>query len=191
MFRRVLALILVLGGVVSPALAAEQVLRLDPDATMVTFSLGSTLHTVHGELVLEEGVIVFDDETGKASGRVIIDATSAKTGNQKRDKKMHNKVLDSGTFPEIVFSPKNIEGRLVVSGSGPIILSGTVTLHGEKHPISIHAEVAWQSNQLTAIFEVPVPFVEWGLQDPSVFLLRTDKTVVVEVTARGTLEEAP
>ena len=191
MFRRILALILVLGGVVSPALAAEQVLRLDPDATMVTFSLGSTLHTVHGELALEEGVIVFDDETGKASGRVVIDATSAKTGNQKRDKKMHNKVLDTGSFPEIVFSPENIEGRLAVSGSGPVILAGTVTLHGEKHPISIHAEVARQSNQLTATFEVPVPFVEWGLQDPSVFLLRTDKTVVVEVTARGTLEEAP
>lgn len=191
MSRWPLAAILVLGAMAVPVGASERVLRLDQDSTSVAFSLQSTLHTVHGEFTLDGGVIVFDDETGEAEGRVVIDATSGLTGNAKRDRKMHTKVLESEDFPEIVFTPEAIEGRLVASGSGPIILSGTVTLHGEKHPISIHAEVARQSKQLTATFEVPVPFVQWGLQDPSVFLLRTDTTVVVEVTARGTLEEAP
>ena len=191
MLRRILVIILACCGVAPPALAAEQVLRLDPGTTTVTFSLGSTLHTVHGELALDEGAIVFDQETGKASGRVVIDAASALTGNKKRDKKMHTKVLESEEFPEIVFTPQEVQGRLVASGSGPITLDGTIILHGEEHPISIRAEVARQGDQLTATFEVPVPFVEWGLQDPSVFLLRTDKVVVVEVAARGTLEEAP
>jgi len=191
MSRWALATILVLGATSAPLGASEQVLRLDPDATSVAFSLKSTLHTVHGEFTLDEGVIIFDDEIGKAGGRVVIDATSGLTGNAKRDRKMHTKVLESEEFPEIVFTPEAMEGRLVASGSGPITLRGTVTLVGENHPISIDAQVARQGNEVTAAFAIPVPFVEWGLQDPSVFVLRTDKVVSVEVTAHGTLEEAP
>jgi polyisoprenoid-binding protein YceI len=191
MSRWGLAAILVLGAMAVPVGAAERMLRLDQNSTSVTFILKSTLHTVHGEFSLEEGVIDFDDQTGMASGRVIIDATSALTGNAKRDKKMHTKVLESEKFPEIVFTPEEIEGQLVATGSGPITLRGTVTLLGEKHPISIDAHVARQGDLVTAIFAVPVPFVEWGLEDPSVFLLRTDKVVSVEVEAHGTLEEAP
>lgn len=181
---------LILAGSLNLATAAERTLALNPAATHVTFTLGSTLHTVHGTMHLLEGVIVFDDETGTASGQVVIDATSAETGNKKRDKKMHGEVLESDAFPTIVFTPNGVERRLVNAGSGPLTLVGSVSVHGSDHPVRLDATVNRDGDAVTADFDLPIPFVEWGMEDPSVFVFRTDKDVLVHVELEGMLEVA-
>jgi len=66
----------------APALRAQEaVVTLDPAATKIDFTLGATLHTVHGTFKLKSGEIRFDPATGKASGAVIVDATSGYTDN--------------------------------------------------------------------------------------------------------------
>ena len=182
---------IILNWMLSPAHAVEQTLSLDPAATKISFTLGSTLHTVHGTLQLDEGTIVFDDELGTASGGVVIDAASAETGNRKRDKKMHHKVLASETHPLIVFTPQKMQHRLVDDGSGRILLGGTVSVHGVEHAVDLDATVSRRGQRITASFDLPVPFVEWGMEDPSVFVFRTDKEVLVHVDLQGTLEVTP
>ncbi len=127
MFKTVPLIVLALVAVTFPLEAVEQVLELDLETTAVTFTLGSTLHTIDGILHLRQGAIVFDLESGEASGRVVFDARLTETGNKKRDKKMHAKVLESGNFPEIVFIPETIEGALAESGGSDLSLSGTVS----------------------------------------------------------------
>lgn len=182
---------LILAGWLNPAGAAERTLTLDPAATDVSFILESSLHAVHGTMALDEGVIVFDDEAGTASGRVVINAVSAETGKKKRDKKLHRRVLETETYPEIVFVPSGIEHRLVDEGSGPIVLTGTVTVHGSDHPVRLEATVNRDGDSVTAAFDLPIPFVEWGMHDPSVFVFRTEKVVLVHVDVDGTLEVTP
>ena len=60
-------------------------------------------------------------------------------------------------------------------------------LHGGKHEITIPAEVRRTSNQLSSTLRFEVPYVEWGLKDPSSFIFRVDKKVGIEVHASGTV----
>ncbi|HST09761.1 MAG TPA: YceI family protein, partial [Terriglobales bacterium] len=75
------------------------VLQPDPASTTAETTLSATLHTVHGKFLLRHGEVRFDPATGKISGEIVFDATSGKTGNEGRDRKMHKDVLESSKFP--------------------------------------------------------------------------------------------
>jgi len=189
MFKKYFLIALALVALTLPLEAAEQKLELDLEATAVTFTLGSTMHTVDGIMHLSEGAIVFDLESGEASGRVVFDATMTETGNKKRDKKMHKKVLESIAFPEIVFIPEAIEGALAENGGSELTLRGTVSIHGSEHPVALKARVERKDKKISATSSLTIPFVEWGMHDPSVFVFRTDKAVEVSLEVRGTLDD--
>jgi len=188
MNRRTPLLVIAVFAVSASAFAAEQTLRLEPAETRVSFTLGATMHTVHGGLFVEKGLIRFDLESGDASGEVVLDARRTETGNAKRDKKMHKMVLESERYPTIVFTPQSIEGQLEESGRGDITLRGTVAIHGAEHALTLVAEVEREGAGVSAELSFTVPYVEWGIKDPSVFMLRTAKEVEVTVELYGVLE---
>ena len=49
------------------------------------------------------------------------------------------------------------------------------------------ADVAIDGDRVTAVGRVTIPYLEWGMADPSAFVLRVEKEVHVEVKAAGTL----
>jgi hypothetical protein len=67
----------------SPA-THELLLQLGPAGSGAEISLTGNMHTVHGAFLLKRGAVHFDPATGKASGEVVFDATSGKTGNGSR-----------------------------------------------------------------------------------------------------------
>src|SRR5262245_28639265 len=69
--------------------------ELDLGATRFTLTLRATLHTVEGTFLLKHGTVMLDPATGEAGGLVIVDATSAKSGNDTRDAAMRNDVLET------------------------------------------------------------------------------------------------
>jgi polyisoprenoid-binding protein YceI len=177
----------------APMAAADPVqLTLDPAASEVRFSLGAVLHTVHGGFRLERGRIVFDPAGGAASGEVAVDLASGDTGNQRRDRDMHRKVLESERFPQAVLTVEAVEGALPADGaSAELTLRGVLALHGGEHPVEVAVEVSRSGDRVEARARLTVPYVEWGLEDPSSFVLRVDKEVEVEVTVGGTLSAGP
>jgi hypothetical protein len=56
---------------------------------------------------------------------------------------------------------------------------------GVEHPMTVPVEVSIADKTARASFTVP--YVEWGLEDPSTFVLRVGKEVPVTVTARITV----
>ena len=94
---------LLLIALAAPAAAwgQEIVLNADPAHSTVEFKLSATLHTVHGSFKLKHGEVRFNPATGKISGVVVVDATSGNSGNDKRDRRMHQEILESGKYPEI------------------------------------------------------------------------------------------
>jgi polyisoprenoid-binding protein YceI len=108
----------------SPRLSAQEtVVTLDPAQTRIEYALGATLHEVHGTFRLKSGVIHFDPATGKASGSIVVDATSGNSGNDGRDSKMHREILESPKYPEIVFVPAQVKGVVNAQGASQVEVS--------------------------------------------------------------------
>jgi len=171
----------------SPAPAAGLRIELDPARTQVRFSLGATLHTVQGGVRLASGALSFDPATGLANGEIVIDAASAETGNNKRDEMMHAEVLVSAAHPRIVLRPLRLEGELQPEGASELTLVAELELVGARHELRLPLAVEVSAETFTTRAEFTVPYVSWGLGDPSTFLLRVAKEVEVVVEAAGAL----
>src|SRR5258708_30028247 len=96
---------------------SEIVLEIDPAQSKVHWTLGSTVHTVHGSFAFKKGILQLDTSTGKAGGEIIVDATSGNSGNDSPDKKMHKEVLESGRYAEDLFPPQRGERRIAPHGT--------------------------------------------------------------------------
>jgi len=156
----------------------------DPAHTQVDMTLDATLHTVHGAFKLKSGEIHFDPQTGKAQGAIVIDAASGNTGDDSRDKKMHEQVLESAKYPEITFVPEQVKGSIPAKGTAQIPVSGVIRIHGQEHPLFFMVSAdAPSGGQIHVKAEFSIPYKEWGMKDPSNFLLRVSDTVKIEIDA--------
>ncbi len=172
------------------ARASERQLDLAAEATRVTIALPATGHDVEGSFHLTRGSLRFDSASGAASGEIVVDATGGETGNKSRDKTMRQDVLEIVKFPEIVLAIDRVEGTVPESGKGEFTLHGTFQLHGVAHPLALPVKAEIQGTRAVAETSFAVPFVEWGLHDPSIFFLRVDPVVTVSVHAEGNLSDA-
>ena len=160
-----LALALLALSLASPAVAQEAVLELDPAQTQVSFTLGDVLHTVHGTFKLKRGTVKFDPATGHASGLVVVDATSGDSGSHARDHKMHKDVLESAQYPEITFTPEQVQGQVLPQGDFKVQVLGTFTMHGAGHPLTLVVQAHLAGEQLTADTQFHHPLCELGLEE--------------------------
>jgi polyisoprenoid-binding protein YceI len=168
--------------------AQDSVVHLEQGQAKIEFSLGSTLHTVHGTFALKNSSLRFDPANGKISGTVVVDATSGESGNSGRDSRMHREILESAMFPEIVFTPSQIVGAVAASGPSKVEVSGRFRLHGKEHDLTLPVEVVADGQSLQIAIHFVIPYVEWGLKNPSNFFLRASDKVDVEIHATGRLE---
>ncbi|HVH72324.1 MAG TPA: YceI family protein [Candidatus Dormibacteraeota bacterium] len=171
--------------------AGPLVLLVDPTQSSVHWMLGSSLHTVHGTFALTRGSLQVDPATGKASGKIVVDATSGKSGNDGRDRKMHREVLESGRFSEIIFRPDDITGKLETPGDSTVQVHGIFVLHGSEHEMIVPVEANLSGDHWTASAKFSIPFIDWGLKNPSNWLLKVEHSVHIELELKGTIEAQP
>lgn len=98
---------------------------VDPDATQIGFRTTAWLGLmkVRGSITAKNGIVVVDD-SGAASGRIAVDATTIDTGNAKRDAHLNRAdFFDTTKWPEATFTVDRItdadeaprvEGELVI-----------------------------------------------------------------------------
>ncbi len=172
-------------NLVPAARAQDLAVQLDPAQTKIEFTLGATLHTVHGSFRLKNGAIRFDPSSGSASGTVVIDAASGESGNDGRDRRMHREILESDKFPEIIFTPKLIKGALAAEGASKLEVTGQIRMHGQDHEVTLPIEVVSGGEKLRLTTQIAIPYVQWGLKNPSTFVLRVSERVTIDIRASG------
>ena len=170
--------------------AQESIVQLDPAQTKIEYSLTGNFHTVHGKFALKSSTIRFDPSSGKISGAIIVDATSGDSGNNGRDKKMHREILESAKFPEIVFQPRQIAGTVAADGTSKVEVAGQFRLHGQDHDVTLPIELKADGRTVQITTHIDIPYVQWGLKNPSNFLLRVADKVAVDIQAEGRLQPA-
>jgi polyisoprenoid-binding protein YceI len=190
-------LLLLSAGSQLPALAQTQatardsakmlVLAVDPAASKVHWTLGSTLHTVHGTFAVRSWSINVDEATGKASGEIVVDASSGESGNDGRDKKMHKEIIESGKYPSISFRPDRVDGNVVTGGLTKAKIHGIFSLHGVDHELTVPFEAELMADRWKGAAKFTVPYIDWGLKSPSNFFLKADPTVDVQLELAGTV----
>jgi polyisoprenoid-binding protein YceI len=168
--------------------AGEIVLGLDPDQSKVHWTLGTTLHTVHGTFAFKNGSLRLDPESGKASGEIAVHATSGDSCNDSRDKKMHKEVLESAQYAEIVFRPDRVEGKVSRQGNFTVQVHGLFGLHGKEHELIVPVQAELAGDHWTGSARFSVPFIDWGLKNPSTFLLKVNHAVDIELEMKGRLQ---
>ena len=168
--------------------AAELTLNLDPAQSKLNWTLGSTLHTVHGTFALKSGKLQFDPASGRAGGEFIAYATSGESGNDSRDSKMHREILESTRYPDVIFRPTRIDGKVAVTGTSDVQLQGRFLLHGSEHEITVPVHAELTANHWKGSAKFSVPYIQWGLKSPNTFLLKADPTVEIELELSGTLQ---
>jgi polyisoprenoid-binding protein YceI len=174
-----------------PTLRAQDCfVDLDPTATKIEFTLDATLHTVHGSFKLKSGAMRFDPSTGSASGAIVIDALTGESGNSGRDNRMHREILESSTFSEIVFTPKKVMGVLAAEGASKLEVAGQLRLLGRDHDLTLALNVQSDSGQLQLTTQAEIPYVQWGLKNPSTFILKVSDKVAIEIRATGRMRIA-
>jgi polyisoprenoid-binding protein YceI len=172
-----------------PSAAQELLLQLDPAKSGADITVSASMHTVHGSFAVKRGTIHFHPATGKASGEIVIDAASGQTGNGSRDHKMHKDVIQSQRYPEIVFHPDRADGTLSSSGGSTLQVHGLFDIHGGEHEVTIPVQVNFVGSAWTAKASFQVPYVKWGMKNPSVLFLRVGDTVQVQFHAAGTIAQ--
>ncbi len=168
-------------ALVSPLAAQELSLEMDPAQSKVEFTLGATLHTVHGSFQFRRGSIHYDPATGKASGELLVDARTGETGNDTRDHKMHKEILESQRFPDIVFRPDRVEGKLGAVGTSQMQAHGVFSIHGVEHELTAPVEVRVTGGVYDITAHFSVPYLSWGMKNPSTLFLRVENKVDITV----------
>jgi len=162
-------------------------LQLDPAKSGADITLVGNLHTVEGTFTSKHGALQYDPATGKASGEIVFDATSGKTGNDSRDKKMHKDVIQSDRYPEIAFRPDRAEGTLAPSGDSTLQVHGQFAIHGAEHEVTFPVQMNVQGNTWTAKASFTIPYSKWGMKNPSVLFFRVGDDVKIQFHASGNI----
>lgn len=168
--------------------AQKMTVHLDPAQTEIHWTLTDTLHTVHGTFKLKGGMLTFDPKTGIAEGEMLVDANSGDSGWTQRDKAMKKQVLEVARYPLVFFHPAKIAGEPKPGNTQDVTLDGTFNIHGADHPLRMGVKVQVDGGRIIATTHFVVPYVDWGLKDPSNVVLKVGKQVSVDVVAHGTIE---
>ena len=169
------------------ALAQQQTFVANPDASEVKMTLKTTREVVNGTFHIQSGSLQFDRSAAKISGSVVVLAGSGKTGNGLRDKKMNKDILEVEQHATVSFEPKSYAGAIAPSGDSTIQVTGILTLLGTPHEITIPILVHLEGATATAKAHFVVPYIQWGLKDPSFLFWKADKDVAIDLVLTGRL----
>ena len=165
------------------SLAQESTIQIDPAQTTIEFSLGGTMHTVHGKFAVKSSILRLDLSSGKMDGAIVVDATSGDSGNGSRDVRMHREILESAKYPEIIFTPTRMSGVIAPERSSQVEVSGRFRLHGQDHDVTLPVDVNSDGKNLQIATHIDIPYVQWGLKNPSNFFLHVSNVVAIDIHA--------
>jgi hypothetical protein len=169
------------------AFAQHQTFAVSPDASEVKITLNTTHEVVNGVFHVQSGSVEFDRSAPKMSGSIVVAAGSGKTGNDSRDKKMNKDILKVNQYATVSFEPNSYSGVIAASGDSIIQVKGIFTLLGTPHEITIPMQVHLDGASATAKAHFVVPYVQWGLKNPSFLIWKADNDVAIDLSLVGTI----
>jgi polyisoprenoid-binding protein YceI len=102
---------------------------------------------------------------------------------------MNKDILRVEQYATVSFEPKTYSGAIAPSGESTIQVTGIFTLLGTPHEITIPMLVHLEGTAATAKAHFAVPYVQWGLKNPSFMIWKADNDVAIDVFLSGRLSQ--
>jgi polyisoprenoid-binding protein YceI len=103
---------------------------------------------------------------------------------------MHKEILESAKYPEATFTPTKVSGPATFADQETYDVSGIFNLHGTDHPVTLTFPIALNGTTLNTHTQLVLPYVAWGLKNPSTFILRVSDKLDLDIDATGHLVQA-
>ncbi len=100
---------------------------------------------------------------------------------------MKRDYLEVPKFPVATFDANKVTGYSPSADNQIITVDGTMTLHGTSHPLTLTFTVHRSGTVTIATTHFPIPYVAWGIKDPSVPFIKVEKEVAMDIVAKGTM----
>lgn len=131
-------------------------------------------NAVTGSLVIDDDVVT--------SGQFVVDMTTVKSDEPKRDAQFESRIMDVINYPTATFvltSPITLAANATAS-STTNTASGELTLRGTTKPISISVIGEVRDGRIVVTGETTVTFGEWGIPNPSIPGISTEDFGILE-----------
>lgn len=115
--------------------AAPVTWAIDPNHSEVGFTIRHIWSKVPGKFTKFEGTVVYDAQNpAGSSAKVVIDAASINTGNERRDGHLKSPdFFDVAKFPSITFESV----KVTPGADGALKVEGNLTMHGVTKPVTL------------------------------------------------------
>jgi hypothetical protein len=88
-------------------------------------------------------------------------------------------------YTTVSFAPKTYQGTIPASGDTTVQVSGVFTLLGTPHDITIPMQIHIDGSKATAKANFLVPYVQWGLKNPSFLIWKAENDVAIDLNLVG------
>jgi YceI-like domain len=78
-----------------------------------------------------------------------------------------------------------VQGNVPTTGASVVQVTGLFGIHGAEHEITVPVQLDFEPQRWTASTHFPVPYVKWGMKNPSMLFLRVGDTVSIDFHAFG------
>lgn len=172
----------------SPAFPGEIVeYSFSPLNSKIGFRLKATLHVVHGNATMFRGKVLIPQNRNpdELYAEISIPVKDIKTGNEKRDKKMHNFCFEMEKYPEIRFKSTGFKDLPAIPQKGvdfEFTILGDLTIKDVTRSIAMPVKVISIEDSFRATGTVTLNYLkDFNIKDPSWFIVRVAKKVEVFV----------
>src|ERR1035438_3220782 len=102
---------------------------------------------------------------------------------------MNKDILKVEQYATVSFEPKTYSGAIALSGDSTIQATGTFILLGTPNEITIPILVHLEGTTATAKAHFVVPYVQWGLKNPSFLIWKAENDVAIDLSLAGRLSK--
>ena len=98
---------------------------------------------------------------------------------------MNKDILKVDQYTTVSFAPKAYTGTIAPSGDSTIQVNGMFTLLGAPHDLTIPMHIHIDGSKATARAQFVVPYVQWGLKNPSFMFWKAENDVTIGLNLVG------
>jgi hypothetical protein len=114
----------------------------------------------------------------------------AETAAMIRETRKCTKKFESAKYQDVIFRPDRVEGKIASQGPFTVRVHGILMLHGSEHELTVPAQAEFAGDHWTGSANFKIPFIDWGLKNPSNFFLKVEHAVQVELELKGHLQNS-